>query len=122
MRFFEFQQVSLLSLSPSSSPTVHPFRGYQEVGSGQGGECVASSGELYSRVDFTGVESVENCAERCEQLDTTDQVGIGYEESDSVCRCYFDGEAPKDVLGGTGQGNPGTGPVAGRAAAENEKS
>ena len=109
--------------SPSSSPTVHPFRGYEWVGSGPGGECEDSNGELYSWVEFTNtvsdIGSAENCAHRCEELVTAEQVGIGY-WANIYCRCYFDGDAPEDSAGADGfTQNPGRGPVAGRTSAEN---
>lgn len=94
---------------PSSSPTVHPFSGYEGVGSD--GECTDANSVLYSYVEYSGVAAPNTCASRCSELGLSNQVGLGSSLAD-ICRCYFDGSAPTVAVAATSQ-NSGSGPIAG---------
>ena len=101
---------------PSSSPTVHPFTGYEGVGS-DNGECTDANGLLYSYVQYSGVATPENCANRCSELGLSNQVGLGWSTAD-ICHCYFVGDdTTVDVAEQTSQ-NSGSGPIAGVDNAE----
>ena len=96
---------------PSSSPTVHPFSGYEAVGSD--GECADANGLPYSYVQYSDVATPETCATKCNDLGTSNQVGLGSSTTD-ICRCYFEKGTVPDVNAAeeTSQNN-GSGPIAG---------
>ena len=97
---------------PSSSPTVHPFTGYEGVGSDDDGECTDVNGLLYSYVQYSSIATPENCATMCSDLGLSNQVGLGWSTAE-ICHCYFVGDAPTvDVAEQTSQ-NSGSGPIAG---------
>ncbi|EJK49749.1 hypothetical protein THAOC_31341, partial [Thalassiosira oceanica] len=96
---------------PSSPPTVHPFTGYEGVGSGNG-ECTDANGSLYSYVQYTSVATPGNCATKCSDLGLSNQVGLGSSTAD-ICHCYFDGTAPTVGVADQTSQNNGSGPIAG---------
>ena len=95
---------------PSSSPTVHPFSGYEGVG--PDGECTDANDLLYSYVQYSGVAAPKDCASRCIELGISNQIGLGSSMSD-ICRCYYDGTAPEVAVAEQTSQHNGSGPIAG---------